>query len=543
MVNFLPTGQKRIEEVRMKDIVKRFPGVLANDKVSFEVRAGEIHALLGENGAGKSTLMKQLYGLYKPNGGQIFIDDVEYIFNSPKDSIAAGIGMIHQHFMLVPELTVVENVALGLESSRGFMLDLDVVKKRIGNLSDQYGLKVEPDAYVWQLAVGEQQRVEIIKALYRGASLVILDEPTAVLTPQEVDELFETFSQMAKDGHALIFISHKLHEVLAISNRVTVLRDGRVVGQRPTEGATKIELAQMMVGRPVILQYDCSEPKDNQPDVLEIKDIYVGGDRGADAVKGVSLTVKAGEVLGLAGVSGNGQRELAEALAGLRPVRQGKVLLDGIDITHAPPLKRIESGLSYIPEERMKEGVIKEFSVADNYILEDHHKPPYSRYTFFDFKAIAKQAKKAVDQFNVKTPSIDTPVKNLSGGNIQKLILARELARAPKILIASQPTRGVDIGASEYIHQRLLEFREGSSGEAESEEPENHQNKQEIEQMLLDQACMGSATLLTSEDLDEIRALSDRIAVMYEGEIIGIVDRGEATVEELGLMMAGVKRE
>ncbi|MCD4673679.1 MAG: ABC transporter ATP-binding protein [Anaerolineaceae bacterium] len=499
--------------MQMIDIVKRFPGVLANDKVSFDVKAGEIHTLLGENGAGKSTLMKQLYGLYRPDSGEILINGQEMKFRSPQDAIDAGVGMIHQHFMLVPSLTVVENVALGLKSSRGFRLDLDVVEKRIIKLSKQYGLKVDPHAYVWQLAVGEQQRVEIIKALYRGAALMILDEPTAVLTPQEVDELFETFKQIASDGHALIFISHKLHEVLAISNRITVLRDGRVVNQCTPEGVSKADLAQMMVGRPVILEYDRPPLKHGKP-MLEIQGVCAQSDRGTQALKNVSLTVNHGEILGLAGVSGNGQRELAEALAGLRPITDGKVLLNNQDITHASPLKHIEAGQSYIPEERMREGAIKEFSVADNFILEDHSKEPYSKLTFMHFKTIAAKTKEAVNSFNVKTPSIDTPLKNLSGGNIQKLILARELTRKPEVLIASQPTRGVDIGATEYIHQRLLEQRE-----------------------------QGTATLLISEDLDEIRAVADRIAVIYEGEIVDIVDARTASLKHLGLMMAGVRPE
>ena len=510
MTNLLPTGQPRIEEMRMTGIVKRFPGVLANDHIDIYVKSGEILALLGENGAGKSTLVRQLYGLYRPDEGKILINGEEQRFNSPQDAINAGIGMIHQHFMLVPSLTVVENVALGLPSSRGALLDLDVVEKRMMGLCKQYGLKVDPRAYVWQLAVGEQQRVEIVKALYRGAALLILDEPTAVLTPQEVDELFKTLKQMAADGHALIFISHKLHEVLGICNRVTVLRDGKEVGTRSTSGATREELAEMMVGRPVILQYN-RPPLQAGEILFDIQNLTVQGDRGSDAIKDFNLNVRSGEILALAGVSGNGQRELAEALAGLRPIQQGKVLLNGKDVTHASPTEHIAAGQSYIPEERMRDGAIREFSVSDNLVLEDHGKPPFSHGIFLDFKAISRHSRTMIEKFNVKTPSLDTPVKNLSGGNIQKLIMARELSRQPKVLIAAQPTRGVDIGASEYIHQRLLEQRQA-----------------------------GTATILISEDLDEIRALSDRIAVIYEGQIVGIVDTKSSTLQQLGLMMAGV---
>ena len=512
--HLLPSGLPRIESIAMREITKRFPGVLANDAVNFDVKAGEIHALLGENGAGKSTLMKILYGLYQPDSGQILLDDQPIQLRSPADAIRYGIGMIHQHFMLVPTLTVAENVALGLHSSREPRLDLDKVTLRIEELAARYGLKVDPHAYVWQLAVGEQQRVEIVKALYRGAALLILDEPTAVLTPQEVDDFFVTLRQMAADGHALIFISHKLHEVLAISERVTVMRNGRVVASSPTADLTKTELAREMVGREVILQYDRPLAQINPaetPARLQIHDVWAKGDRGDDALRGVSLAVQAGEIVGLAGVSGNGQRELAEALTGLRPVRQGKILLNGQEVTNTPPTTRIAAGQASIPEERMREGAIKEFSVAENVILQDHNRAPYSRRTILNFKAIAAESAKLVENFRVKTPTLETPIKNLSGGNIQKLILARELARKPGVLIAAQPTRGVDIGASEYIHQQLLAQR-----------------------------AAGTAILLISEDLDEVRALSDRIAVMYEGRIVGIVDGRTATAEELGLMMAGV---
>lgn len=502
-----------IKKLQMVDITKQFPGVLANDKVNLEVNEGEILALLGENGAGKSTLMKQLYGLYKPDSGKILINGEEKVFNSPVDAINAGIGMIHQHFMLVSNLTVVENVALGLKSSRGLFLDLDVVEKRILEICETYKLKVDPKAYIWQLAVGEQQRVEIIKALYRGADLLILDEPTAVLTPQEVEEFFIILRKMAEAKHSLIFISHKLNEVIEISDRIVILRDGRSVAETKNENVTKTELAEKMVGRPVVLQYEKTPL--NQRDIrLKIVNLHVENDWGNEKVCGVDLEIHGGEILGLAGVSGNGQPELAQALAGLRKPTQGKIYLNGKDMTDATPYERTLAGQSYIPEERNKDGVIKDFNISENFILEDHDKEPYSKHTFFNFANIARKTQKAVDDFAVKTPNLKTFVKNLSGGNVQKLILARELSRNPSVLIAAQPTRGVDIGASEYIHQRLLKQRD-----------------------------QGTATLLISEDLDEIRALSDRIAVIFEGKIMGIVDAATATSEQLGLMMAGIPQE
>ncbi|NLF76145.1 MAG: ABC transporter ATP-binding protein [Chloroflexi bacterium] len=511
--HLLPTGQPRIDHMEMRGIVKRFPGVLAVDHIDFDVRAGEVHALLGENGAGKSTLMRILYGLYSPNEGEILLNGQPVTIHSPSDAIALGIGMIHQHFMLVPSLTVAENVALGLPSSRKPLLDLDVVSERIVKLSSAYGLQVEPDMPVWQLAVGERQRVEILKALYRGAALLILDEPTAVLTPQEVDEFFATLNQMVEDGHALIFISHKLHEVLAISHRVTVLRDGRHVGSVPTREATKQSLARMMVGREVLMQYKVREAEIGQPR-LRIEDLRAQSDRGTEALRGVSLDVRSGEILGLAGVSGNGQRELAEAIFGLRPITGGKIFVEDQDVTGTPPSGLNELGISYIPEERMVDGVIKDFTVAENLILQTHGSPPLARNIFLSRGAIARQCADLIENFNIRTPNQETPIKSLSGGNIQKLVLARELSREPRVLIAAQPTRGVDIGATEYIHQRLL-----------------------------DQRTKGTATLLISEDLDEILALADRIAVIYEGQIVGIVDREDADIEHLGLMMAGIRGE
>jgi simple sugar transport system ATP-binding protein len=505
----LPSGRPRIDHMEMRHITKRFPGVLANDRVDFDVRSGEVHALLGENGAGKSTLMKILYGLYQPDEGEIRLNGEVVAINSPADAIRQGIGMIHQHFMLVPSLTVTENVALGLKSSRGARTDLDRVQARIDELAGLYGLQVDPEAYVWQLSVGQQQRVEILKALYRGAALLILDEPTAVLTPQEVDEFFLTLMQMKRDGHALIFISHKLHEVLQLCNRVTVLRDGHYIGTQSTDGTTKQQLAEMMVGRPLAAQ-----PKkaliDTQEVRLRLRDVQAQSDRDRPALRGVSLDLRAGEIVGVAGVSGNGQRELAEVVAGLRPVTGGQISLSDQPIVGQSPRRIMELGLSYIPEERMRDGMIKEFTVSENLILREFDRLPFARSGFLNRNAIASNSQTLVREFSVKTPSLETPVKNLSGGNIQKLVLARELSRKPRVIIAAQPTRGLDIGATEYVHSRLLEQRE-----------------------------LGTATLLISEDLDEILALSDRILVIFEGRIMGDVPRAEATPEKLGLMMAG----
>ncbi len=508
---FLPSGHRKISRLEMINITKRFPGVIANDKINFDVHAGEVHALLGENGAGKSTLMKILYGLYQPDEGQIILDGEQVKIESPVDSINLGIGMIHQHFMLVESLTVTENVALGLPSSRGLLTDLDKVSARILELAEIYRLQVDPDAYVWQLAVGQQQRVEIIKALYRGAALLILDEPTAVLTPQEVDGFFVTMRQMIDDGHALIFISHKLHEVLDICHRVSVLRDGHMIGTIPSRKATKGKLAKMMVGREVGLKKErvAIDPIETR---LVLKDICAQSDRDTTALKDVNLEVYAGEILGVAGVSGNGQKELAEVINGLRPTTKGQILLEGEDVTGKSPKELMEKSLSYIPEERMRDGVIKEFTVAENLVLREYNQSPYANKGYLNLKAISTHSDTMIEIFNIKTPSRETTVKKLSGRNIQKLVLARELFRKPRTLIAAQPSRGLDIGATEYVHLRLLEQREE-----------------------------GTATLLISEDLDEIMALSDRIAVIFEGEIMDVIDRKKATPEKIGLLMAGVK--
>lgn len=506
----LPSGLPKIESLALRGIVKRFPGVLANDRVDFDVKAGEIHALLGENGAGKSTLMKILYGLYQPDEGDILLNGDPIAIHSPNDSIAHGIGMIHQHFMLVDNLTVAENVALGLPSRRAPRLDLNEVEERIRQLTERYHLQVNPRAVVGQLAVGQQQRVEIIKALYRGGALLVLDEPTAVLTPQEAQELFVVMHQMASEGHALIFISHKLREVLEITDRVTVLRNGRVVGTVPTRDTTRSELAQMMVGRAVGIERPPSGHPTGTP-LLRLDHLSAVDDSKHPLLTDVSLEIERGEILGVAGVSGNGQRPLAQVIAGLLTPSEGSIHLDNWEITRLSPAERIKLGVGYIPEERMHDGVVKEFSVAENSILRDVDSKEITRNGFLRFGNLRERAVSMVDAFQIKTPSIDTRLGSLSGGNIQKLILARELELRPRLLVAAQPTRGVDIGASEYIHEQLLTQR-----------------------------ATGSAILLISEDLDEILFLCDRIAVMYEGRIMAVLSRAEASAEKLGLLMAGV---
>jgi general nucleoside transport system ATP-binding protein len=495
--------------LQMKGITKRFPGVLASDNVDFEVYPGEVHTLLGENGAGKSTLMKILYGLYQQDEGEIFLHGKPVKLTSPSHAIAHGIGMIHQHFMLVPTLTVAENVSLGLKSTRGALTDLKTVSKRITELSKNFGLHVYPDEYVWQLSVGERQRVEIIKALYRDASILILDEPTAVLTPSEVDDIFVIFRKLTDAGRGLVFISHKLKEVLDLSDRITVLRHGRVTGDTTPAKSDRHDLAQMMVGREVKLAPDKQQMETGKT-LLSIENLYVDGDRGRHAVQGLNLEVKSGEILGIAGISGNGQRELAEAIAGLRTPESGKIIINEQDTTSAKPRQVREVGLSYVPEERMKDGAVGDFAVKENLILLNHSHEPFSKNGFLNFKAIRTHSEKLVKEYAVKTPSIDTTTKNLSGGNIQKLIMARELDANPKVLLASQPTRGVDIGAAEYIHERISEQRQ-----------------------------RGTASIVISEDLDEVMALSDRIAVMFDGKIMGIVNQEDATRESIGLLMTG----
>lgn len=497
--------------LELRGITKAFPGVLANDHIDFTLEAGEIHALLGENGAGKTTLMNILYGLYKPDEGEIYVRGKHVEIREPNDAIALGIGMVHQHFMLVPPLTVTENVMLGVEEVRnGVFLDRKRAAQRVREISEKYGLEVDPEARIQDLPVGVQQRVEIIKVLYRHADILILDEPTAVLTPQEVDELFEIMGSLSAQGISIIFITHKLKEVLAIADRITVLRNGRVVGTTTPEKTDEEELAAMMVGREVSLTVEKPPAHPTDP-VLEVRDLYVEDDRGLLAVRGVSFDVRAGEVLGIAGVQGNGQTELVEAVTGLRPVLSGQVSILGQDVTNATPREITELGVGHIPEDRVHDGLVGDYPVALNVILNSYYREPFAHGIILDEEEIARYAARLVEEFDIRTPSIWVPVANLSGGNQQKVIVAREFSRPIRLLVAAQPTRGLDVGSIEYIHERIIEKRDA-----------------------------GCAILLVSTELDEIMALSDRIAVMYRGEIIDIVPADAVTREELGLMMAGV---
>jgi simple sugar transport system ATP-binding protein len=496
-----------------KGITKQFPGVLANDQVNFDLRKGEIHALLGENGAGKTTLMNVLYGLYRADGGEILVDGTPAIIHSPKDSINLGIGMVHQHFMLIPVFSVAENVMLGDETVRQGVLDRKTVADKVKNLSHKYGLDVDPEAEVGQLSVGMQQRVEIIKTLYRDAHILILDEPTAVLTPQEVEDLFRIMRELTKRGVSIVFITHKLKEVLAVADRITVMRAGRVVGTTIPEETTEAKLASMMVGRQVILTVR-KQPAKPGAMVLQVEDLHVQDDRKLDVVRGVSFDVRAGEILGIAGVQGNGQTELAEALSGLRPAKSGKVTLAGQDVSGKPPRPITETGMGHIPEDRQRHGLVLSYTVADNMVLCSYYLPPFARGSILQQAAVDENARKLIQEYDVRTPSPYVPVAKLSGGNQQKVIVARELSRPVKLLLASQPTRGLDVGSIEYIHKEIVAMRD-----------------------------RGMGVLLISAELDEIMSLADRIAVMYQGQIMQIVDAEQATKESLGLLMAGIKQQ
>ena len=498
--------------LQLRDITKQFPGVLANDHVSIEVDRGEILALLGENGAGKSTLMNILSGLYRPDGGEIIIDEEPHKFRDPAEAIAAGIGMVHQHFMLVPIFDVTDSVTLGSEVTRRPLgiLDRPSARARIVELSEKYGLDVDPDAMIEDLPVGVRQRVEILKALYRHSDILVLDEPSAVLTPSETDELFVIIRSLAKAGTAVIFISHKLNEVLEIADRITVLRNGKVVGTVTPAETDQAGLAEMMVGREVQLTVERKDMERGEV-VLSVKRMQVRDDRGEIAVKHVDLDVHAGEIVAVAGVQGNGQTEFVEALTGLRAVDAGTVTVGGQPLP-SDPRRIADLGVAHIPEDRLRDGLIRGFTVAENYVLDAYHREPYSSGIRLHRDAIAAAATTAVSDFDIRTPSITTDVGSLSGGNQQKVIVAREFGREVKLAISSQPTRGLDVGSIEYIHRRIIEQRDA-----------------------------GVAILIVSTELDEVLALGDRVAVMFDGEIVGILPAAEATRERVGLLMGGVR--
>ena len=497
--------------VEMKQIVKRFPGVLANDHVDFQLRRGEIHALLGENGAGKSTLTNILAGLYRADQGEIIIEGKHADIGSPRDAINYGVGMIYQHFMLVPSQTVTENIILGLDEPR-FFLNLPQAEKRVEELSKQFGLKVDPRAHVWQLSVGEQQRVEILKMLYRGANVLILDEPTAVLTPIEARELFATLKSMIAQGRSVIFISHHLDEILEIADRVTVMQRGRVTaaGVSP-KGMTKNDLARLMVGREIVFALDKKQMEPGEV-VLKMENVRALNDRGLPALRELSLDVRANEILGIAGVAGNGQRELSQVITGLRPVVSGRIYLGSYDLTAKSPGEIHELGVGHVPEDRLGTGLASGLSVMYNLILRRYKDSPIAQGLAINWNTARKVSENLVTTFEISTPGVDTRVGTLSGGNTQKVILAREISTRPDLLVAVHPTRGLDVGATEAVQKLLLQQREA-----------------------------GAAVLLISEDLDELLAVSDRIAVLFDGQIVGEMPAAQADIEKIGLMMAGTK--
>jgi general nucleoside transport system ATP-binding protein len=492
-----------------RNLVKRFPGVVANDDVSLKVREGEILALLGENGAGKSTLVKMIYGLYEPDEGEIFIHGEAVRLSGPRDAIRRGIGMVHQHFQLVPVFTVAENVVLGDEPRRWPFVNMRKARAEVARLSEEYGLQVDVDARVEDLPVGAQQRVEILKALYRKADILILDEPTAVLTPQETDELLRVMRGFADSGVAVIFITHKLREVLAVADTIEVLRGGRTVGTTHPSDTDQAGLAHMMVGRSVLLRAE-KQPASPGEVVLDVKDLSVENDLGLPAVRDVSFEVRTGEILGIAGVEGNGQRELVEALTGLRRSRSTSVSVQGASAAGASPRDIHLMGVGHVPEDREKDGLVGPYSVADNLVLNRFADPEFSSRGIRDRKAVAALATGLVSTFDIRTPTVDTTVQSLSGGNKQKVVIARELAAKPALLIASQPTRGVDVGSIEFIHSQIISARDEGAG-----------------------------VLLVSAELDEVLSLSDRIAVMYDGRLVAVVEAADADRALIGRLMAG----
>jgi simple sugar transport system ATP-binding protein len=495
--------------LELRGVTKRFGTFTANDRVDFDLRRGEIHALLGENGAGKSTLMNVVYGLYGLDEGEVLVEGRSVHFSSASDAIRAGIGMVHQHFMLIPVFTVAENVVLHAEPTKGVLLDRDEAERRVRELADRYGLAVEPGARVEDIGVGMQQRAEILKALYRDARILILDEPTAVLTPQEARELFKVLAELRARGTAIIIITHKLDEVLEVADRITVLRRGKLVGTIDAAGATEAGLAEMMVGRPVLLDVERGSAEPGAP-VLEVDDLHVLDDRDLEAVRGISFTVRAGEIVGIAGVSGNGQTELAEAIAGMRRPTAGRMLLDGRDITLASPRESYEAGVGHIPEDRHRDGLVLQFTLAENSALHDYFRDPISHRGILDGRAMIARIKHLISAFDVRGGGPETPASALSGGNQQKVVLGREIDADPRLLLAAQPTRGLDVGAIEFVHKRLIEQRDE-----------------------------GRAVLLISYELDEILNLADRIIVLYAGRIALERRPDETDEQELGLAMTG----
>ncbi len=504
-----PVDAVRAPALEMRGITKRYPGVVANDSIDLDVKPGEIHALLGENGAGKTTLMNILYGLARPDEGQILLDGQPVHIAGPSDAIARGINMVHQHFMLVPVFTVAENILLGDETmANPVFLDRKELSRRIRELGQRFGFDIDPDAKVGSLSVGSQQRVEILKALYRDARILVLDEPTAVLTPQETEEIFQVLRRLAAQGHSILFISHKLYEVLDIADRITVIRRGKVVGERIPAETNEADLAELMVGRAVVLTVDRGESHP-AASMLKITGLQVPDDRGNPAVRGIDLEVRAGEILGIAGVAGNGQDELVEAIMGLRKVAAGRIELAGDEVTAKPPRAMNEAGVAYVPADRHRFGLVLPFSLADNMVLTSYYREPFAHGILRDFPAIEKSAAEGIARYDVRAPSPRVSARTLSGGNQQKLVVAREFDRPLKLLILDQPTRGLDVGSIEFIHRQALRMRDE-----------------------------GTAILLVSAELDEVLELSDRIAVMYRGGIVETVDGRTADKNVVGLLMA-----